>query len=827
MKVLLVEPVKGDYPPLGLMKVSTYHKNNGDEVRFQQGFNYWMNYNPDLVYITSLFTWQFREVVSCIKQYNRKFVNAEIRVGGILASLIPGKIEEATGIKPHVGVLDEVDNLPPDYSLFPDDDRSILFTSRGCPIGCPWCLTENNYVMTFGGIKKISDVRIGDFVYTHRGNFMEVINISRRSYFGEFVSVRPFKNNMPIECTADHRIPVVRGGEEIDVRAKNLMSGDLLKVSIPSENGIESIQISNYVERSGYTRIGIPSEIKDLESFCRLLGYYAAEGHIFRYKDRKDSYQIMFSLNKDEVEISDDIVNIINRLFGVEARINITRTCRQISIGSKTIAKLILSLIGTGSERKFIHPDIIGLRDECLCEFIRGYFLGDGSLVHSKDGYWRVSSSSRSMSLSVSVYLMLLRLGYSPRFTCEKRKDGYIEGRFVKGGISYCINMGSIDDVKPLAYRIFGRVVNTPSGKLTNIEKNDFVDKVERSGNITRKSVELGKSFHHYYLWRDKNQNKNTFRRYRNYVLIPIRSVKKFTKTDVVYNMEVEGDHTYLANGILVHNCAVWRMEGKAVKTIPDWKKHIDQSKPKIVIQDNNILAAPKSHFMEVVDHLASLGKEIDFNGGFDVQVMQEWQIKELSRLKIVPIRLAFDEMGEEEKFKRGIEMVTKNMKGGITVYVLYNFNDSPEDFYHRLEVISSFGSNITIFPMKFQPLNTLEKGEFIGEHWSRDMIMNMNTLRNGNFIHGVIRIDNNEHLRRVFGNSGSEFKEIISSDELVKKVKYNNNSKMKPKAHVLPTISDRKCDFCGSAMKCTITPTLFDYKCTNCGAVKGIYRGA
>jgi hypothetical protein len=37
-KILLIEPnYKNKYPPIGLMKIATYHRNLGDDVKFFKG----------------------------------------------------------------------------------------------------------------------------------------------------------------------------------------------------------------------------------------------------------------------------------------------------------------------------------------------------------------------------------------------------------------------------------------------------------------------------------------------------------------------------------------------------------------------------------------------------------------------------------------------------------------------------------------------------------------------------------------------------------------------------------------------------------------------
>lgn len=146
-RVLLVEPsYKVKYPPLGLMKISTFHKQRGDEVVFYKGTRAAVrDQRWDIVYVSTLFTYQWKTVIRTIKFYQRCKYACDIRVGGILASLLSEDLEKETGIRPHVGLWEEVDRLPPDYKLFEGvyeyriNDASIGYTTRGCVRHCPFC----------------------------------------------------------------------------------------------------------------------------------------------------------------------------------------------------------------------------------------------------------------------------------------------------------------------------------------------------------------------------------------------------------------------------------------------------------------------------------------------------------------------------------------------------------------------------------------------------------------------------------------------------------------------------------------------------------------
>lgn len=231
-KVLLIEPnYSNKYPPIGLMKLSTYYKNRGWEVVFFKGDlkqfvierladrcieelsnvdnsidwrikkdilvaviknrtkqyidelkleksqyelllngiiqKYKDNYRTgawkkepewDRVGVTTLFTFYWDITVETIN-FAKYLVKKpkDLMVGGVLASIQPKELEEATGIKPFVGVLNIpgqldkgdkqiIDELPLDYSIldeidykYPMSNAYYGYTSRGCIRHCPFC----------------------------------------------------------------------------------------------------------------------------------------------------------------------------------------------------------------------------------------------------------------------------------------------------------------------------------------------------------------------------------------------------------------------------------------------------------------------------------------------------------------------------------------------------------------------------------------------------------------------------------------------------------------------------------------------------------------
>jgi hypothetical protein len=104
---------KNKFPNYALMKISAYHKKRGDTVEW---------WNPlfgqcDVVYSSKVFDFTPE---NCY--------------------LPPSAIKGGTGYSVTAKLPPEIDAEYPDYSLYPDCDYAVGFTTRGCPRRCRWCV---------------------------------------------------------------------------------------------------------------------------------------------------------------------------------------------------------------------------------------------------------------------------------------------------------------------------------------------------------------------------------------------------------------------------------------------------------------------------------------------------------------------------------------------------------------------------------------------------------------------------------------------------------------------------------------------------------------
>ena len=129
MKIGLLDVDGHNYPNLALMKISAYHKAQGDDVEFANA----MFGSYDRVYKSKVFTFT---------QDDHSIFDCEVLKGG-------------TGYGIYTPLPDEIDRLQPDYSLYNIKDVAYGFITRGCPNKCKWCIVPKKE----GAVRPYMDIQ--------------------------------------------------------------------------------------------------------------------------------------------------------------------------------------------------------------------------------------------------------------------------------------------------------------------------------------------------------------------------------------------------------------------------------------------------------------------------------------------------------------------------------------------------------------------------------------------------------------------------------------------------------------------------------------------
>ena len=167
--------------------------------------------------------------------------------------------------------------------------------------------------------------------------------------------------------------------------------------------------------------------------------------------------------------------------------------------------------------------------------------------------------------------------------------------------------------------------------------------------------------------------------------------------------------------------CAVPKLEGKTTGKAQGIRDLIEPGHRKVILWDNNVLGVPNWH--DVIDELKAAGVGVDFNQGLDARLINDDVARKLREVRITPIRLAYDIPSERDAVESAIESLhaVGFSKRRIIVYTLYNFTDTPEQFWKRVADLVSWGA--VSYPMRYEPLNSLVKNRYVSPHWTAEQL--------------------------------------------------------------------------------------------------------
>ena len=416
------------------------------------------------------------------------------------------------------------------YSYFSDGSRRIKNSGKG-KLSTPYksvlkfdknpynerqttgdCLVKGTTVlMSDGSIKNIEDIKIGDSVITHTNRSKQVYElINKKPSEGQINHIYIKKYDKNLSVTNDHKMLVFNDSGYEWIEAKNLKEGDLLV--LPKKETSHShdriLDLLDYVSNLQYeitdANIRIKGSKNTLPRFIRLstdlmwlLGLYAAEGGI----DGNNKERITFNLHIKEIELRNRIIYLLQNIFGAKCTVmnRMDKNVCCVRCSNIIVSRLFSYFINGNQWSKNLNREIINSSTYHRVAFLRGWSDGDGSITTHKRRRLVGVSVSKVLIKDISDILISLQIQHtiSKRKPRNRSKEAY-----------------QIDLYGDQVYKIYPEL--------------SLMTKVQVKQNKLTCSLGL---------------------------LAPITKITNEIYTDNVYCINVEHDHSFIANGFISHNC--------------------------------------------------------------------------------------------------------------------------------------------------------------------------------------------------------------------------------------------------------------------------------
>lgn len=407
------------------------------------------------------------------------------------------------------------------------------------------CIYGGQNVITSEGYKKIENIKIGDFVYTHNGNFKKVIDTHTHLERKKIrVDIESYGFEGKTSLTHDHKLFVynnknknfewIESGElDIMNHFLTLKSNQLPKEPkklLQIENFCEDEFLNNYNTIQKNDRLKkLPSEIILTDELLYAFGFYIAEGwsidNDMHNQKKSSTVNICQKIdNKKMYDASEYIIEIIKKNFLIDKHSSyIKNNVKTCTIYSKNLAKNFNKWFGVGSENKKLPYWVNELNENQLTHLLNGYFHGDG--YHRKNTQNMVTTSPLLCSQLI---------------------------------ISNA-NLG-----RPVSLRIV---------------------KPKKSNNKTAYYVEFNTS--------NEISYRNRIRKINDYIVYPINSITKRKSPhndERVYDISVEDDHSFVTNVFNVHNCYRYGQKNSVLVYYPIFENTVERIVYNILQKKKNII---------------------------------------------------------------------------------------------------------------------------------------------------------------------------------------------------------------------------------------------
>lgn len=369
------------------------------------------------------------------------------------------------------------------------------------------CLTKGTLITTNKGDIPIEEIGINDLVLTDKGNFKPVTWTDKHTHCGNIVTLQYSGDYQKLICTDNH--PIL-------VRYTDKLSHKFRKLDCLKEGFLRADQLKYKYQFALVPKRNIISKPRTIDDrMLYVLGWIMGDGYC---NPKSNEVKITYQLN--QLQCAEQCKEIIEK-FDPTVPCKLIRdkfkNCYRLFVYSKKLHKLAIDF-GCIPNNKKINNEVYNNHTD-LIPFILGLLEADGHQKYiNYDGYNR-----NAIEIS-TIYEELIR-------QCRQI--------LLDNGI-----YSTIREIKPrngkrqVNLQITGeyvyKLLNYYSYNEPNTSCPIFSYKFKQIEYKHTKSIVL-------------KDNKGFW--------VPIRLLENRKTKETVYNIEVQDDHTYVANGIATHNC--------------------------------------------------------------------------------------------------------------------------------------------------------------------------------------------------------------------------------------------------------------------------------
>jgi ATP-dependent DNA ligase len=339
------------------------------------------NYFVDLTQNTYDISSDFGEIAEKLSREGLEGLkNIGIKVGIPINPMLPIKVD---GIDE--GIKSVGSPLLADYKL--DGFRCV---TGYVPIYC----LDKGYI-------SIKDLKEGDKVLTHRGNFKKIIRLNKRVIDkGERLFELQMFFGEKIKISEKHRILVLRNNKKKWIPVEKINKKDFLVFPIPKIRKLSKLK--KYLvlsDDSGYSK-----KIKVDSFFFRFLGFWIGDGFTNNYHNT-ERIGLLFN-RKKEYKLCNYYYKGIKEKFGIK---NVTKSIQKNLINLYFRDKPFRIWLSQNFREEWRGKKIplwfLGINEKQFNSFIQGYLESDGYV----DSIGRTSITTKERDIAMLIQLLALK----------------------------------------------------------------------------------------------------------------------------------------------------------------------------------------------------------------------------------------------------------------------------------------------------------------------------------------------------------------------------------------------------------------------------------